>query len=70
MYTPKPINISIWTNRIPDREKSHTEYVISMEYNGEHTILKTYSKSKKRAMEYLRKLRTGSYKCKEVNQES
>jgi hypothetical protein len=40
-----------------------------MEYNGELTILKTYSKSKKRAMEYLRKLRVGSYKCKEVNQE-
>ena len=69
MYTPKPINISIWTNRIPDPERSYTEYVISMEYNGEHKILKTYSKSKKRAMEYLRKLRTGSYKCKEVNQE-
>jgi hypothetical protein len=68
MYTPKPINISIWTNRYY-HPTTYTEYVISMEYNGEHKILKTYSKSKKRALEYLRKLRTGSYKCKEVNQE-
>jgi hypothetical protein len=67
MHTPKPINISISTRRWYNPDQ--TQYVISMEYNGEHTILKTYSKSKKRAMEYLRKLRTGSYKCKEVNQE-
>lgn len=69
MYTPKPINISVWTNRIT-YPTSYTEYNIYMSYNGEDIHLKSYSKSKKRAMEYIRKLRIGSYKCKDVNQEN
>jgi len=58
MYSPKPINFNITVNR----NEGHTWYFVDMQYNGNTYRLKEYSKSKKRAMDFIRKIRTGSYK--------
>jgi len=58
MYTPKPINFSI----VRQKKDNYNWYSVAMEHNGNFYILKEYSKSKARAMDYIRKIRTGSYK--------
>jgi hypothetical protein len=73
MYTPKPVNFSIVRqkkdNKVSQKKDNykwysvaHNWYSVVMEHNGNYYILKEYSKSKARAMEYIRKIRTGSYK--------
>jgi len=58
MYTPKPIKFSI----VRQKKDNYNWYSVAMEHNGNFYILKEYSKSKARAMDYIRKIRTGSYK--------
>ena len=58
MNTPKPINFSI----VRQKKDNYNWYSVAMEHNGNFYILKEYSKSKARAMDYIRKIRTGSYK--------
>ena len=58
MYTPKPVNFSI----VRQKKDNYNWYSVAMEHNGNYYILKEYSKSKARALEYIRKIRTGSYK--------
>lgn len=57
-YNTKPIKFVL----ARQRRNNHTWYNVAMQYNGNTFILKEYSKSKSRALEYVRMMRAGIYK--------